>query len=209
MLLLCAALAVTVGVATASSATPTTIGQTGTPSNESDWVPGIELLSDGYVVPAGGGTILSLNTQAAGPCLVTGIYNLQVLRPLGGNPTQYKVLGDTGHKTDPCDGQLHSYPVNIQVQAGDVLGVYVVDFWQGVLSGAGATFSFQSEPAVGDTVTGPGSDSGAAVDESATLAPVTKSDCMNGGWQSYGVFKNQGDCVSFVATGGKNSPAGS
>jgi hypothetical protein len=74
------------------------------------------------------------------------------------------------------------------------------------LSGAGVTFSFQSEPAVGDTVTVPGS-SGSAVDESATLAPVTKSDCMNDGWQSYGVFKNQGDCVSFVASGGKNPPA--
>jgi hypothetical protein len=32
---------------------------------------------------------------------------------------------------------------------------------------------------------------------------------MNGGWQSSGVFKNQGDCVSFVATNGKNPPAGS
>jgi hypothetical protein len=33
--------------------------------------------------------------------------------------------------------------------------------------------------------------------------PATKDDCKNGGWESYGVFKNQGDCVSFVATGGK------
>ena len=31
---------------------------------------------------------------------------------------------------------------------------------------------------------------------------------MKGGWQSYSVFKNQGDCVSFVATGGKNLAAG-
>jgi hypothetical protein len=29
---------------------------------------------------------------------------------------------------------------------------------------------------------------------------------MNGGWQTFGIFKNQGDCVSFVATGGKNGP---
>ena len=28
---------------------------------------------------------------------------------------------------------------------------------------------------------------------------------MNGGWQAFG-FKNQGDCVSFVATHGKNEP---
>lgn len=28
--------------------------------------------------------------------------------------------------------------------------------------------------------------------------------CKNGGWQSYS-FKNQGDCVSYIATGGKNA----
>ena len=39
--------------------------------------------------------------------------------------------------------------------------------------------------------------------------PTRKDQCKNGGWQSYGVFKNQGDCVSFIATGGKNQPAGS
>jgi hypothetical protein len=36
--------------------------------------------------------------------------------------------------------------------------------------------------------------------------PTNKDQCKKGGWQSYGVFKNQGDCVSFVATGGKNLP---
>jgi hypothetical protein len=35
-----------------------------------------------------------------------------------------------------------------------------------------------------------------------------KEQCKNGGWRSVG-FKNQGDCVSFVATGGKNPPSGS
>jgi ricin-type beta-trefoil lectin protein len=38
--------------------------------------------------------------------------------------------------------------------------------------------------------------------------PATKDDCANGGWRSFGAFKNRGDCVSFVATGGKNPPAG-
>ncbi len=38
--------------------------------------------------------------------------------------------------------------------------------------------------------------------------PTTKDQCKKGGWQSFGVFKNEGDCVSFVATGGKNPPAG-
>jgi hypothetical protein len=39
--------------------------------------------------------------------------------------------------------------------------------------------------------------------------PTTLAQCMKGGWSSYGMFKNEGDCVSFVATRGKNLPDGS
>ena len=35
--------------------------------------------------------------------------------------------------------------------------------------------------------------------------PTSKDQCKNGGWRTYGVFKNQGDCVSFVATKGRTS----
>jgi hypothetical protein len=42
-----------------------------------------------------------------------------------------------------------------------------------------------------------------------TCLPTTKEECKNGGWHTHGVFRNQGDCVSFVATGGKNPPANS
>jgi hypothetical protein len=42
----------------------------------------------------------------------------------------------------------------------------------------------------------------------ARPSPTAKDQCKNGGWQTFGVFRNQGDCVSFVATGGKNPPAG-
>jgi hypothetical protein len=39
---------------------------------------------------------------------------------------------------------------------------------------------------------------------------VGQTQCRRGGWKSFGtMFKNQGDCVSFFATGGKNRPAGS
>jgi hypothetical protein len=37
--------------------------------------------------------------------------------------------------------------------------------------------------------------------------PASIEGCQNGGWRSFPQFKNQGDCVSFVATGGKNAPA--
>ena len=39
---------------------------------------------------------------------------------------------------------------------------------------------------------------------------IAREQCKHGGWKSLGpLFKNQGDCVSFVATGGKNPPSGS
>jgi hypothetical protein len=39
--------------------------------------------------------------------------------------------------------------------------------------------------------------------------PTSKDQCTNGDWRNFPGFKNQGDCVSFVATGGKNPPANS
>jgi hypothetical protein len=39
-----------------------------------------------------------------------------------------------------------------------------------------------------------------------TPLPTSLAQCMNGGWSSFPQFKNEGDCVSFVATGGKNPP---
>lgn len=37
---------------------------------------------------------------------------------------------------------------------------------------------------------------------------TSKDQCKDNGWKDYGVFKNQGDCVSYVATNGKNQPSG-
>jgi hypothetical protein len=37
--------------------------------------------------------------------------------------------------------------------------------------------------------------------------PTSKKQCKKGGWRTFPQFRNQGDCVSFVATGGKNPPA--
>ena len=49
--------------------------------------------------------------------------------------------------------------------------------------------------------------SGNIVVTDAPALPTSKDQCKNG-WKSFGVFKNQGDCVSFVASKGKNPPAG-
>lgn len=42
----------------------------------------------------------------------------------------------------------------------------------------------------------------------APVLPTAAGQCKKGGWLSFGVFKNQGDCVSYVATKGKNGPNG-
>lgn len=49
--------------------------------------------------------------------------------------------------------------------------------------------------------------------QSGTSEPISRSDCKLDGWEAmtdvYGIsFKNQGDCVSYVATGGGNSGSG-
>jgi hypothetical protein len=36
--------------------------------------------------------------------------------------------------------------------------------------------------------------------------PTSTYQCKNGGRRTYAIFKNQGDCVSFIARGGKNPP---
>jgi hypothetical protein len=39
------------------------------------------------------------------------------------------------------------------------------------------------------------------------IQPTSTEQCKKGGWEGFAEeFKNQGDCVSFVATGGKNPP---
>jgi hypothetical protein len=36
--------------------------------------------------------------------------------------------------------------------------------------------------------------------------PKGAAQCGNGNWRTFGVFKNQGDCVAWVKTGGANAP---
>jgi hypothetical protein len=50
--------------------------------------------------------------------------------------------------------------------------------------------------------------SGDIVVTDAQPFPTSKDQCKNGGWQTYGAFKDQGDCVSYVATKGKRQPSG-
>jgi hypothetical protein len=48
-----------------------------------------------------------------------------------------------------------------------------------------------------------------ALSQPTPISPTSKDQCKHGGWTDYPQFKNQGDCVSYVATKGKNPPGGS
>jgi hypothetical protein len=41
---------------------------------------------------------------------------------------------------------------------------------------------------------------------SPTRVPTSTQDCQRDGWRAFPQFKNEGDCVSFVVTEGRNSP---
>jgi hypothetical protein len=32
------------------------------------------------------------------------------------------------------------------------------------------------------------------------ISPLTTDACKDGGWQTFGSWKNQGDCVSYIAS---------
>lgn len=50
--------------------------------------------------------------------------------------------------------------------------------------------------------------SGLSATTTTSYVVIGQQQCKHGGWQSFGIFKSQGDCVSYVATGGKNPPSG-
>jgi hypothetical protein len=203
----------------AASALATTIGQSGG-DIECNPVGGSVIGDTNYVVPSGGGVITSFSFQSK-PENAGNQIDFLVLRPAG--PSSYTVVGKTGVKTLAGTGlETFSPPSSIAVQGGDILGFWVISppgetSFQNCLrftgSGGGAIGSDQNtaDPNTGDTVRLPVSDSLTDVNESANLVvlPTSKAQCKHGGWKDFsGIFKNQGDCVAFVASGDKNPPGG-
>ena len=51
-------------------------------------------------------------------------------------------------------------------------------------------------------------DNSGQINATVSIFPTREDQCKDDGWMAYGIFKNQGDCVSYVATHGKNPPSG-
>ncbi len=105
--------------------TTSTLGQTLSPSASEQSCNSSTLVIDtSYVVPAGGGTITSFSYQSdpdQGPSGEGDLYDFGVFRP--GSDGYDTVVGTTGLLAIQGTG-LETFPVNIAVQAGDVLGLY-------------------------------------------------------------------------------------
>jgi len=198
-------------VANSSAATTTTLGQTmssGTFKCGEYWL----LQTDSaYAVPAGTWEVSSWSTQGG---LEAGSMALVIFRAAGSG--MYTVVGASPVESLTA-GTLNAFTLAspISVQAGDLLGMYENGAYCG--SGdAGSVFGAFGTGAltVGATVKPTWGNTSFRANISATLTslapalPTSAGDCKSGGWQTFGgQFKNQGDCVSYVATRGKNAPA--
>jgi hypothetical protein len=170
-----------------------------------------------YAVPADGTAITDWFFQAASTD--TGSVNLLVWRPSGPQTYTLIAVSPTVDLSDPLSTFALLGP--IPVLPGDLLGLRLT----GLLTCSVYTANqgdtvglFAFGTAVGDLVSF-GSNNvgvdvelnvGASVETTSNPVATDTSQCKNGGWKTLAdgrgtAFKNQGDCVSFVATKGKNS----
>jgi hypothetical protein len=202
-----------VALTAGSASADTMIGQTGAGGNCGR---SPDVLGDThYVVPSGGGTITSFSFQSTSNNAGQRV-DFMVLRPVSGS--SYTVVGNTGVVTLAGTGsEPETFAADISVLAGDILGLWEAGSLKncGFSAGSGGGFVFSAsgpDPNTGDSVSLEFPTASADLNESANLVtrPTTKAQCKHGGWRNFGsTFKNQGDCVSFVATGGQNPPSGS
>ncbi|HYL79962.1 MAG TPA: hypothetical protein VEU07_04065 [Candidatus Acidoferrum sp.] len=185
----------------------------------------VQVTSSGnsYVIPAGGTSITSWSVLA-GPD--TGPVGLEVWQP--STPPSYTLVASDPDVT-LVPNSLNTFTTSIAVQPGDLIGLRddgPAECLAAILNPDGTPstadtvgFSFGPTPAVGGTAlmsVFPGFQLNIAAGVEVTInppppppIPTSTDQCKHGGWQgltdSNGtLFKNQGDCVSFVATGGTN-----
>jgi hypothetical protein len=106
----------------------------------------------------------------------------------------------TVFSTNPGDPALQVGPNS---RSGDVTAILQA------LAGQNVVVSFETQATFFFLIT--------AVDDVTLLVsilPTSKDECKGGGWATFvnvntgvQIFKNQGDCVSFIATKGKNPPS--
>jgi hypothetical protein len=178
----------TAALATLGLAAPaladTTIGQTGGDAFTTCGGPAVRADTN-YVVPSGGGAITSFSYGS-----VAGNAGQQldflVLRPAGGS--DYTVVGKTGLVTLAGTGAVETFAADIDVQGGEILGIWNTGFlascFRTVASGGGfissVPFTNPPDPSVGDEISlAGGALSDVDLNESANLVTTPTSPPPN------------------------------
>ena len=123
-----------------------------------------------------------------------------------GNVSQFDVgPGGALSPKSPATVPVGVLPVGVAVSA-DGRSVYVTNSFSGTISQFDVSADGALAPKSPATVPAGNSPFMVAVSPLPRV-PTSKNQCTNGGWRNFPRFKNQGDCVSYVATKGKNPPA--
>jgi DNA-binding beta-propeller fold protein YncE len=135
--------------------------------------------------------------------------NVYVANTLGDSISQFSASAN-GVLTPKSPASLPApSPFGVAV-SGDAGSVYVTTAGAGDIGtvsqfdvGAGGVLIPKNPPTV---AAGVGAAAVAVGPDLTPPVPTSIQQCKHGGWRDFGVFKNEGDCVSFVATRGKNPP---
>jgi hypothetical protein len=227
-LLACATAACAVLLTDPAASADTTIGQT-LPAGSTAWTcffpDGADTVQTGtaaggpsYSLPSAG-RVTSWSTEASSSSTAT--LQLEIWRPTAVS-NAFTLVGTSQPETIVAGSGLNTFTLAqpIAAEANDLLGLRMsgtVACAEFVLQTADVyRYIFPTtNPAPGSSVVFPYPHGLALLNVSATVAPgapTSKQQCFEGGWQQLTdnngtAFKNEGDCVSFVATLGRN-PAG-
>jgi hypothetical protein len=170
---------------------------------------GSGLVYSTYLGGNGGDSGARIALDGAGSAYVTGSTSSTNFPTTAGAPQPTYAGGDADAFVTRLNatGSGLVYSTYLGGSDGD-LGIGIAVDGAGSAYVTGRTGSTNFPTTAGAAQTTLAGDPDAFVAKIATL-PMSIDECKNGGWKTFGVFKNQGDCVSFVATKGKNPLSGS
>ncbi|MGA2470577.1 MAG: hypothetical protein ABSG64_07805 [Solirubrobacteraceae bacterium] len=121
-------------LASSAAAATITIGATAPPGTDNgggctgceDFQTSTDPAGPGYAVPAGDGGVITswsvVSGTSSSSCSSECSATLLVFRPTG-TPDDYTFVGASDVESPPDDGALHTYPTDIAVDPGDVIGL--------------------------------------------------------------------------------------
>jgi large repetitive protein len=93
--------------------------------------------------------------------------------------------------------------VTYSAVASDIAGPVTISY----SPASGSTFAVGTTPVVATATDASGLTTQCGFTVTVTpFVPTTSDECRNGGWMAFGIFKNQGECISFVTGRRGGSP---